>query len=161
MCQFLDVEHVFNPYSAEVFLHELWRPKRFFQFKIIINVLVSSLRLIWIPMLWVCGHYICLSTGIAFRRQNLTSTDVKSWRLKTIPALKGFTCLMASQVREHKLRSSSPPIPQDALSGTSLYQAQPGAGVTLRLPRVVCHSGVHGKSAQTSRHLVFLESVQP
>ena len=29
----------------------------FFQFKIIINVLVSSLRFIWIPMLWVYGHY--------------------------------------------------------------------------------------------------------
>ena len=31
--------------------------KRFFKFEIIINVLVSSLRFIWIPMLGVYGHY--------------------------------------------------------------------------------------------------------
>ena len=29
----------------------------FFQFEIIINVLVNSFRFIWIPMLWVYGHY--------------------------------------------------------------------------------------------------------
>ena len=34
-----------------------WRPKVFFQFEIIINVLVSSSRFIWIPMLWVYGHW--------------------------------------------------------------------------------------------------------
>ena len=36
-----------------------------------------------------CGHYKCFnsySAGIVFRR-NLTSTDVKFWLLKTIPAL--------------------------------------------------------------------------
>ena len=46
--------------------------KGFFQFEIIINVLVSCLRFIWIPMLWVYGHYryFC-SAGIHFRRQIL------------------------------------------------------------------------------------------
>ena len=33
------------------------RPKVSLQFEIIINVLVSSFRFIWIPILWVYGHY--------------------------------------------------------------------------------------------------------
>ena len=64
--------------------------KRFFQFEIIANVSVSFFCFIWIPMLWVHGHYKLLnsfSVGIYFRRQNLTSTDVRFWRLKSIPAL--------------------------------------------------------------------------
>ena len=51
----------------------------FFQFEIIINVLVISFFcFIWIPMLWVYGHYkyvYSFSAGIDSRRQNLTSTD--------------------------------------------------------------------------------------
>ena len=31
------------------------------------------------------------SVGIDFRRQNLTSTDVRFWRLKSIPALQGLS----------------------------------------------------------------------
>ena len=61
-----------------------------FRFEIIINILVSVFRFIWIPMLWVYGHYKYLnsySVGIDFRRQNLTSVDVRFWRLKSIPAL--------------------------------------------------------------------------
>ena len=41
-------------------------------------------------MLWVYGHYkyfYSYSAGIDFSRQNLTSTDVRFWRLKSIPAL--------------------------------------------------------------------------
>ena len=44
-------------------------------------------------MLWVCDHYVyfySFSAGIDFRRQNLTSTDIRFWRLKSIPALKGL-----------------------------------------------------------------------
>ena len=37
-----------NPYTTELFLYKL---KSFFQFEIIINVLVSSFRFILIPML--------------------------------------------------------------------------------------------------------------
>ena len=33
--------------------------------------------------------------GIDFRRQNLTSTDVRFWRLKLIPALKGLKLLQS------------------------------------------------------------------
>ena len=41
-------------------------------------------------MLWVCGHYkyfYSYNAGIDFSRQNLTSTDVRFWRLKSISAL--------------------------------------------------------------------------
>ena len=63
------------------------------QFEIIINVLFSSFRFIWIPMLWVYGHYKyfnSFSAGTVFIRQNLTSTDVRFWCIKTVPALKGL-----------------------------------------------------------------------
>ena len=64
-----------NPHSPEVglYLYKPWRPKVFFQFEIIINVLVSFLRFISLQRpLWV---YILYFTD--FRRQNLTSTDVR------------------------------------------------------------------------------------
>ena len=51
------------------------------------DVLVSSFRFIWIPMLWVYGHYTILLFSVAvihFRRQ------IRLWRLKTVPALKGL-----------------------------------------------------------------------
>ena len=64
-----------------------WRLKDYFQFKIVINVLVSSFRFIWIPILWVYGHYKYLysySAEIDFRhhrRQILTSkVDVRAVR---------------------------------------------------------------------------------
>ena len=44
-------------------------------------------------MLRVYGHYkyiIGFSAEIVFRRQNLTSVDVRLWRLKTVPVLKGL-----------------------------------------------------------------------
>ena len=66
----------------------------FFYFEIVIDVLVSSFWFIWIPMLWVYGHHNFFnssSAGIDFRRQNLTSTDVRFWRLKSTPALYGLT----------------------------------------------------------------------
>ena len=57
--------------------------KSFFQFEIIINVLGSSLRFIWILMSWVYDHYnytYSHSAGIDF-------TDVWFWRLKSTRAL--------------------------------------------------------------------------
>ena len=36
-------------HSADIFLYKPWKPKGFF--------LAGSLRIIWIPMLWVYGHY--------------------------------------------------------------------------------------------------------
>ena len=84
----------YNPDTAEIILCDSWRPKDYFQFEIIINVLVSSFWLIWIPMWWVYGHYknnYFYSAGIDFRRRHLTSTDVRFRvrfrRLKSILAL--------------------------------------------------------------------------
>ena len=66
----------------------------FFKFENIINVRVISFRFTWIPMLWVHGHYVYFyfygAGGVDFRRQNLTSTDVRFWGLKSITALLGL-----------------------------------------------------------------------
>ena len=54
----------FNHYNAEILLHKLWRP-HFFQFEIIINVLVLPPH-----MLWVYGSYhyfISFSAETVFR----------------------------------------------------------------------------------------------
>ena len=55
----------------------------FFQFEIVINVLVSCFRLIWIPMLCVYNHcrYNCysFSSGTDFRRQNMRPSR---WKCK-------------------------------------------------------------------------------
>ena len=75
-----------KPYNAGLLLYTNYMEnKGVFQIEIIINVLVSFLRFIWIPMLWVYDHYTYFysdSAGIDCRRQNLTSTDVWFWRLK-------------------------------------------------------------------------------
>ena len=91
-----------NPVNLEAlkYFYTTKRPKGFFQFEIIINVLVSSFRVIWIPMLWVYCQYKDFNSFGArtvFIRQNLTSTDVKFWRIKTTPALKGSIILIESQ----------------------------------------------------------------
>ena len=59
----------------------------FFQFEIIINVLVISFWFLWIPVLWVYDHqtyFYSYSAGIDLSRQNLTSVDVRFGRLKSI-----------------------------------------------------------------------------
>ena len=80
---------MFIPYNAEIILYITMETKGVFQFETTRNVLVSSFCFIWIPMLWVWGYYkyfYSYSAGIDFSRQNLTSTDVRFWRLKSIPA---------------------------------------------------------------------------
>ena len=55
-----------------------WRIKVFFQFEIIITVLVSSSLFTWIPMLGVYDHYKysnSFSRGDRLYSQNLTSTE--------------------------------------------------------------------------------------
>ena len=79
---------MFNPKALKYFCmnHE---DQRVFSIEIIINVLVSSLWLICIcswPMA-IRNIFASYIAGIDFRRQNLTSTDVRFWRLKSIPAL--------------------------------------------------------------------------
>ena len=58
---------------------------------LIINVLVSSSRFIWVPMLRVYDHYKCFyffSTGIDFRSQNLTSRH-QIMKFKVGPCTEG------------------------------------------------------------------------
>ena len=65
-----------NPYNAEIIVYKPWRPKcLFFQFDIIINVSVSSIHFIWIP---ICYGYTAYTFSIV--------TVVRIWRLKTVPA---------------------------------------------------------------------------
>ena len=70
--------------------------KGIFKFKIIINVLVSSLRLISVPMLRDYGHYKYVypySAGIDFWRQILTTkVDPRTVRVKwfTVLSAKHF-----------------------------------------------------------------------
>ena len=69
----------------------------FFQFKMIINVFVSSFWLIRIPMfvglrpLQFLYYFIAGTVSIMSIRRNLTSADVIFWRLKSFPALWGLT----------------------------------------------------------------------
>ena len=55
----------------------LYKTIVFFQFEIIINVLVSCLRVIWIPMLWVYGRYKYFTLSVRG-----ATLDVGIWRLK-------------------------------------------------------------------------------
>ena len=97
-----------NPNNAKILLYKPWRPKGFLQFETIINVLVSSLRFIWVPMLWVYDHYKCLillvrgftldfriwrlkASDSAYRRQHLTFIDVRLWRLKSTLTFQGLS----------------------------------------------------------------------
>ena len=114
----------FNTYNAEILLYKQWRPKGLFQFEVILNVLSSSSRFIWIPMLCVYGYYnsalfeyLCygstviiivnsFSAGIDFRRQNLTSIDVKIWRPSLVPALKGLNQKKPTAVGKIRCNSS-------------------------------------------------------
>ena len=55
-----------------------WPKARFISFEIIINVLVSSSRFIRIHMLWSTTIVnVSISAGTVFRRQNLTSIDIR------------------------------------------------------------------------------------
>ena len=57
-----------------------WRPKGYFQFEIIINVLVSSFRFTWIPMLCVFKYgrykyFNFLSAGTVFIGPSMYTSD--------------------------------------------------------------------------------------
>ena len=100
-----------NPHNAE----DLWinhGDVSFFQFEIILNVLVSFFLLVWIPMLWVygyCKYVYPFSAGINFRRQNLTSkVDPRTERVN----IRGV------------MRHSSPATPLE-------HQARPAIGTVL------------------------------
>ena len=80
---------VLNPYDAEIFCCEPWKPKCFFSIWLHDKWLrVRSFRFILIPKLWVYKYFNSFIAETDFRRQNLTSVDVRFWRVKTVPALK-------------------------------------------------------------------------
>ena len=59
-------------------------------------------------MLWVYDHYkyfYSYSAGIEFSRQNLTSTDVRFWRQKSIPALYGSGLGQLMNIYQHPLNN--------------------------------------------------------
>ena len=58
-----------------------------FQLEIIINVLVGLIHFEYVCYGSTAKYLLSYSEWIDFRRQNLTSTDVRFWRLKSIPAL--------------------------------------------------------------------------
>ena len=80
----------FNPYNAELFFFQPWRLKSFFQFEIIINILVSLFWFFWfffffLFMLWAYDnskYFSFFSVETAFIRQNLPSTDGRFWCIK-------------------------------------------------------------------------------
>ena len=75
-----------NPENARIFWYKP-KDQSIFQLESIINVLVSYFDFIWIHMLWVYGHYKYIKDRLF--RQNLTSTDVRFWRIKTVPRWNG------------------------------------------------------------------------
>ena len=90
---YTNVKSVLNPYhmySAKIFLYKPWRPMCFYNLNY--QKCLSSFRLIWMCMLWVNPRPLYIfhffQCGVAFRRGNLMSTDVRFWCLKTFPALK-------------------------------------------------------------------------
>ena len=80
----------FNPQSAELICKNI-ATKEIFQFEIIIIVLFSfsySFEYLCYGSTAIRFFFPCsYSAGIDFSRQNLTSTDVRFWRLKSIAAL--------------------------------------------------------------------------
>ena len=63
-----------------LFVYKPWRPKEFFKFEmIIINILLSTFRFIWIPMLWV--YDLIIFVILSVRGSPL---DVRIWRLQTL-----------------------------------------------------------------------------
>ena len=75
-------------------MYKPWRTNVFFQFEVSINVLISQLFSLhlntYVMGLWLLYIFYSFSAGIDFRRQNLTSIDVRFWRSKVVSAQKGL-----------------------------------------------------------------------
>ena len=90
-----------NPYNVEIFLYKPWTQKSVFSIwyhhkclfkRDLCRLKWRYFRFIWIPRLWVYSHYN--STAILILSVRRLSLDVRYWRLKTIPALKGLRDLL-------------------------------------------------------------------
>ena len=78
----------------------------FFQFEMIINVLVSSLRFIWIPVLYVYDHYKCFTLVL----QLLSVYFRKAWKERLeqpLTSLKGVSQHTMTFVAEYFIISHS------------------------------------------------------
>ena len=74
----------FTHYNAGIFLHKPRDQRCFFQFENIINVFISSIRCICLPVLSVYGLYKCFTLSV---RGSIL--DVRIWRLNSVPDWKG------------------------------------------------------------------------
>ena len=102
----------FNTWSVEVFVYKPWRPKRFF------NLKSSYMSFSFHFIIYFLGLrpqqiFYPFSAMIEYRRRNLTSVDVKFWRLKLIPAMKGLIVYVEVKMNENisATRWSSSPYP--------------------------------------------------
>ena len=73
---------IFSVYPLQIFLYKPSRPKGLFQFEIIMNVLASYFRFIWIHIFNMYIYIHSVSAGIVSIHQNLTSAAVRFWRIK-------------------------------------------------------------------------------
>ena len=83
-------------YKSKNFFFSIWNHHKClsYLFPLHLNTYVMGLQSLWI--------FYFFSAGIDFRRQNLTSTDVRFRRLQSIPALQGLLmerCGMCIEVR--------------------------------------------------------------
>ena len=73
-----------NPYNAELFLYNSWRPKGFFTFEIIINVLVNFSRLHLKSLVMVLLHRISTET---VDKHQTALVSAQKWWTNTKPPL--------------------------------------------------------------------------
>ena len=76
--------------SAQFISGDLADKVCFFQFEIIITVFPDSSEYLCYRSTAITNMFYSYSAGIDSSRQNLTSTDVRFWRLELIPALWGL-----------------------------------------------------------------------
>ena len=129
-----------NHHRAELISYKIWRPKGVFQFEIIITVLLSSFRFIWIPMLWIYSRYKYVyshSAGIDFRRQILTSkVDPRTVRVKQRDTIDWHNVGIMLVQRWTQWNNIKPALMQHLLSG----KAHPRARI-LEQVTIHCRSG--------------------
>ena len=64
--------------------------KGIFQFEIVLITLITLHLNTYVISLLPFWMFDFFSAGIDFRRHNLTSIDVRFWRVKSLPALEGL-----------------------------------------------------------------------
>ena len=119
----------------------------FFKFKIIIRIVVSSFCFIWIPMLWVHGHYkyfISFGAGNDFRRQSITSTlyrrqiltinvDPRTVRANLSNEISGSTCYIFYSIHLIWICHLAHKHNTDAQRVTDIYVYQAGIHIYYQL----------------------------